>query len=167
MAAPLDTGADAATLVRVGRASVETAGSGVSLHKRLQKAFADVRRKKFAAEAAASVDYATAEALAFGSLMLEGHNVRLSGQDSQRGTFSHRHVVFTDQENGNRFCPLNANLGAGDNGVGALEAVELIYCCLTRLELNLCFVYFRSIAHFLNLASWALSMAILCNVQIH
>ena len=53
------------------------------------------------------VDWATAEALAFGSLLLEGHHVRLSGEDSQRGTFSHRHAVLIDQTNQNEYVPLN------------------------------------------------------------
>lgn len=43
------------------------------------------------------VDWATAEALAFGTLIVEGNHVRLSGQDVERGTFSHRHAVLHDQ----------------------------------------------------------------------
>jgi 2-oxoglutarate dehydrogenase E1 component len=58
------------------------------------------------------VDWATAEALAFGTLLLEGTNVRLSGQDSARGTFSQRHAVFHDMENDRRHVPLN-KLGLG------------------------------------------------------
>lgn len=53
------------------------------------------------------VDWATAEALAFGTLLVQGHSVRLSGQDSGRGTFSHRHSVLVDQDNEERFVPLN------------------------------------------------------------
>ena len=53
------------------------------------------------------VDWATAEALAFGSLALEGHRVRLSGQDCGRGTFSQRHSVLVDQSNENTYVPLN------------------------------------------------------------
>ncbi len=52
-------------------------------------------------------DWATAEALAFGSLQLEGYPVRLSGQDSTRGTFSHRHSAFINQETEERYYPLN------------------------------------------------------------
>ena len=58
-----------------------------------------------------SVDWATAEALAFGSLLLEGRPVRLSGQDSRRGTFSQRHAVLIDQETQAEHTPLN-HLGA-------------------------------------------------------
>ena len=51
-------------------------------------------------------DWATAEALAFGTLLAEGHDIRLSGQDSGRGTFSQRHAVWVDQESGEKFIPL-------------------------------------------------------------
>ena len=53
------------------------------------------------------VDWSTAEALAFGSLLLEGHRVRLSGEDVQRGTFSQRHALLIDQTNQNEYVPLN------------------------------------------------------------
>lgn len=52
-------------------------------------------------------DWATAEALAFGSLLLEGNRVRLSGQDVERGTFSHRHAVFHDQVTNSTYVPLS------------------------------------------------------------
>jgi 2-oxoglutarate dehydrogenase E1 component len=52
-------------------------------------------------------DWATGEALAFGSLLSEGYGVRLSGQDSGRGTFSQRHAVWVDQETEKRFIPLS------------------------------------------------------------
>ncbi|MBK8907848.1 MAG: 2-oxoglutarate dehydrogenase E1 component [Rhodospirillales bacterium] len=58
-------------------------------------------------ETGEGIDWATAEALAFGTLLLEGAPVRLSGQDSGRGTFSHRHSVLVDQENERRYVPLN------------------------------------------------------------
>ncbi len=54
-----------------------------------------------------SIDWSMAEHLAFGSLLLEGHPIRLSGQDSCRGTFSQRHAVFIDQKNEKRYVPLN------------------------------------------------------------
>ncbi len=52
------------------------------------------------------LDWGTGEALAFGSLVLDGHLVRLSGQDSRRGTFAHRHSWYFDQETGQGYCPL-------------------------------------------------------------
>jgi 2-oxoglutarate dehydrogenase E1 component len=58
-------------------------------------------------ETGEGIDWSTAEALAFGTLLLDGHHVRLSGEDSQRGTFSQRHAVLIDQTNQNEFVPLN------------------------------------------------------------
>jgi 2-oxoglutarate dehydrogenase E1 component len=58
-------------------------------------------------ESGEGIDWATAEALAFGSLLLDGHPVRLSGQDSGRGTFSQRHAVLVDQETEAHYLPLN------------------------------------------------------------
>ncbi|HEM46879.1 MAG TPA: 2-oxoglutarate dehydrogenase E1 component, partial [Alphaproteobacteria bacterium] len=63
------------------------------------------RRRKTIAEGT-PIDWGMGEALAFGSLLLEGTSVRLSGQDSSRGTFSHRHAVFMDQESGEEYAPL-------------------------------------------------------------
>jgi 2-oxoglutarate dehydrogenase E1 component len=63
-------------------------------------------------KAGAPYNWAFAEALAFGSLLLEGTPVRLSGQDSRRGTFSHRHSVLYDEKNRQRYIPLN-HLGNG------------------------------------------------------
>ena len=65
------------------------------------------RARKAALDAGEGLDWATAEALAFGSLLLEGHGVRLSGQDSGRGTFSQRHSVIVDQHTEERYIPLN------------------------------------------------------------
>ncbi len=58
-------------------------------------------------ETGADIDWATAEALAFGTLMCQGKRVRLSGQDSGRGTFSHRHAVLVDQETEAKYVPLD------------------------------------------------------------
>jgi 2-oxoglutarate dehydrogenase E1 component len=58
------------------------------------------------------IDWATGEALAFGTLLLDGHRVRLSGEDCQRGTFSQRHAVLVDQTNQNEYVPLN-NIARG------------------------------------------------------
>ncbi len=77
---------------------------GFHVHRTIQR-FLDARGK--AIETGQGIDWSTAEALSFGSLLLEGHPVRLSGQDSERGTFSSRHSVLIDQENEDRHTPLN------------------------------------------------------------
>ncbi len=66
-----------------------------------------MKQKREALDSGTGIDWATAEALAFGSLLVEETPVRLSGQDSGRGTFSHRHAVLIDQENEERYIPLN------------------------------------------------------------
>lgn len=66
--------------------------------------------KKVMMESGKGLDWAMGEALAFGTLLADGNGVRLSGQDCGRGTFSHRHSVFVDQETEERYIPLN-NLG--------------------------------------------------------
>ena len=68
-----------------------------------------LKERKKALETGKGFDWSMGEALAFGSLLLEGHHCRLSGQDVERGTFSHRHAVLHDQRDSNRdpFVPLN------------------------------------------------------------
>jgi 2-oxoglutarate dehydrogenase E1 component len=97
------TGVPLEALREIG-AKITVAPEGFHIHRTIQR-FLDARRS--AIEAGAGVDWATAEALAFGSLLEEGHNVRLSGQDSERGTFSQRHSVLIDQENESRYLPLD------------------------------------------------------------
>lgn len=65
------------------------------------------RREAFDAPDDARVDWATAEELAFASILAEGTPIRLSGQDSERGTFSHRHAVLRDLKTGERWTPLH------------------------------------------------------------
>jgi 2-oxoglutarate decarboxylase len=76
---------------------------GFTVHRKL-KPFLDRRRAVF--EEGASVDWAHAEALAFASLLALGVPVRLTGQDTERGTFSQRHAVLHDAKSGERWCPL-------------------------------------------------------------
>jgi 2-oxoglutarate dehydrogenase E1 component len=77
-----------------------------------------------------SISYADAESLAYGTLLLEGNAVRLSGQDCRRGTFSHRHAVLRDYETGESYCPLNSMLeiwkpGSTDNFVPGHHQAKL------------------------------------------
>ncbi|MDH6231440.1 2-oxoglutarate dehydrogenase E1 component [Mesorhizobium soli] len=81
---------------------------GFEVHKTIGR-FLDARRKMI--ESGEGLDWSTAEALAFGSILLDGNPIRLSGQDSERGTFSQRHSVLYDQRDENRYIPLN-NLSA-------------------------------------------------------
>lgn len=99
---PYDTGVDEETIRNIG-AAVSNPPTGFDLHRGLAKIL-DVRRKCI--ENGEGIDMATAEALAFGTLLLEGTHVRLSGQDVERGTFSHRHAVLHDQSNERQYIPL-------------------------------------------------------------
>jgi 2-oxoglutarate dehydrogenase E1 component len=97
-----DTGVRVEDLAHVAERSA-TLPAGFAPHRKLAALLE--RRRKVVAEGAA-IDWGTAEALAFGSLLLEGHHVRLSGQDSTRGTFSHRHAALVDQNTGVEYAPL-------------------------------------------------------------
>ncbi|MEH6721490.1 MAG: 2-oxoglutarate dehydrogenase E1 component [Aurantimonas endophytica] len=96
------TGVPLKTLKDIGNRLTKVP-DGFTVHKTIQR-FLDNRAKMI--ETGEGLDWATGEALAFGTLVSEGHPVRLSGQDSERGTFSQRHSVLYDQENENRFIPL-------------------------------------------------------------
>ena len=96
------TGVARASLVEVGQALTRLP-DGFHLHPKLNR-FLDARRKMI--ETGEGIDWATAEALAFGTLVAEGTFVRLSGQDSARGTFSQRHADFIDQVTEQRYTPL-------------------------------------------------------------
>jgi 2-oxoglutarate dehydrogenase E1 component len=98
-----DTGVEAKVLKEIG-AKITEVPPNFHVHRTIQR-FLDNRRK--AIETGEGIDWATAEALAFCSLLLEGHRVRLSGQDSERGTFSQRHSVLFDQETEARYTPFN------------------------------------------------------------
>ena len=91
------------TLADVGR-GLTTAPEGVPLHKTVERL---LEAKKAMFESGTGFDWATAEAIAFGSLLTEGFPVRLSGQDSARGTFSQRHSALINQDNEERYYPLN------------------------------------------------------------
>ncbi len=90
------------TLREVGAALVRVP-EDFNLNRKIARQL-DAKRK--AIESGENIDWATAEALAFGTLLIEGHPVRLSGQDCNRGTFSQRHAAWTDQENEKRWKPL-------------------------------------------------------------
>ena len=91
------------TLTRIGN-ELSSYPKDLRVHRTIRRLLEQKRRN---IEAGESIDWSTAEALAFGSLLLEGFPVRLSGQDSARGTFSQRHSVLVDQEDERKFTPLN------------------------------------------------------------
>ena len=103
-----DTGVALDTLRDIGK-KITTAPDGFAVHKTVQR-FLDNRAK--AIETGEGIDWATGEALAFCSLLKEGHPVRLSGQDCERGTFSQRHSVLFDQNTEERHTSFN-HLGKG------------------------------------------------------
>jgi len=90
------------TLKRVGEA-ITTVPADFNLHPKLKRLMTQRRQM---AETGEGIDWAMGEALAFGTLASEGYLVRLSGQDVQRGTFSHRHAYLIDQENERPYVPL-------------------------------------------------------------
>ncbi len=95
------TGAPLDILQKIG-AQITAAPDNFHIHRTIQR-FLDTRRQAIAQ--GGPIDWATAEALAFCTLLYEGHNVRLSGQDCERGTFSQRHSVLIDQESETRYLP--------------------------------------------------------------
>ncbi len=97
------SGIEKNSAVDIGK-KISTIPDNFTIHKTLKKVFIN-RLEMF--DQKKPIDWATAESLAFGSLLTEGFSVRLSGQDSGRGTFSQRHSVIRNQENHERYIPLN------------------------------------------------------------
>jgi len=98
----IETGIDKKLFDALGR-TLTTVPDSIQIHKTLARVV-DAKREMFAS--GRNFDWATGEALAFGSLLSEGYGVRLSGQDSGRGTFSQRHAVWVDQTDEHKFVPL-------------------------------------------------------------
>jgi 2-oxoglutarate dehydrogenase E1 component len=136
------TGVDLAVLKDLGR-KITKVPDGFRAHRTIQR-FLENRAK--AIDSGVGIDWATGEALAFCTLLQEGHHVRLSGQDSERGTFSQRHSVLIDQEDESRYTPFN-HLGA-DQG-----HYEVINSLLSE-EAVLGFEYGYSLAEPNALAIW-------------
>jgi 2-oxoglutarate dehydrogenase E1 component len=136
------TGVDVAVLKDIGRKITKVPDS-FRVHRTIQR-FLDNRAK--AIDTGVGLDWATGEALAFCTLLEEGHHVRLSGQDSERGTFSQRHSVLIDQEDESRYTPFNHL--SGDQG-----HYEVINSLLSE-EAVLGFEYGYSLAEPNALAVW-------------
>jgi len=132
---------EAATLQRILDA-IAAVPEGFRVHPKLARLVA--RRAEALREDA--VDWGTAEALAFGSLLLDGIPVRLSGQDSRRGTFSHRHALLVDQQTGAEYAPLQH--------LGPEQAPFLIYDSLLSEYAVLGFEYGYSVSRPKALVLW-------------
>ncbi|VDM48541.1 unnamed protein product [Toxocara canis] len=99
-----DTGVDVDLLRFIGAKSVSVP-EGFAVNEHLQKVHVASRIAKM--ESGRDIEWSTAEALAFGSLLLQGYDIRISGQDVGRGTFSQRHVMLVDQKTDAAIVPLN------------------------------------------------------------
>ena len=97
------SGVEKQKLIKIGK-KITTIPKNFNIHKTLKRVF-EIRLQNI--EKLNKIDWSTAESLAFGSLLTEGFSVRLSGQDSGRGTFSQRHAVLRNQDNHDRYIPLN------------------------------------------------------------
>ncbi len=97
------SGVDKKTLIETGK-KISKIPNNFSIHKTLKKIL-EQKQKMFTENS--PIDWSTAESLAFATLLIDGFSVRLSGQDSARGTFSQRHSVLRNQENHDRYIPLN------------------------------------------------------------
>jgi 2-oxoglutarate dehydrogenase E1 component len=98
-----DTGVSAEVLREIGRA-LTTVPEGFRLNPKIAR---QLEAKRAAIESGEGIDWATAEAMGIGSLCAEGTHVRMSGQDSGRGTFSQRHAVLVDQETEECYVPID------------------------------------------------------------
>ena len=120
---PESTGVCETLLSNVVKASVEFP-QDVKPHSRIQRMHIASRLKSLDED---KLDWATAEAMAFGSLTIDGYNVRLAGEDVERGTFSHRHAVLQDQDslNGSKFTtPLNDSQYMKQNAIGRFQVLN-------------------------------------------
>jgi 2-oxoglutarate dehydrogenase E1 component len=131
-----------ATLKQIGMA-LSRVPAGFEVHPRIAR---QLEMKQTVLDAGQGIDWATGEALAFGSLLLEGSRVRLSGEDCQRGTFSHRHAVLIDQTNQHEYVPLN--------NIGPDQAKIEIYNSLLSEAGVLGFEYGYSLADPRSLVLW-------------
>ena len=136
------TGVSAERLLKLGEA-ITTVPDGVDVHKTVKRV---IDRRKQVIQDGENIDWGTAEHLAFATLLDEGYPIRLSGQDSARGTFVQRHSHLVDQTTGERYTPLN-NLGDGQ------AAYEVIDSLLSE-EAVLGFEYGYSLADPNTLVLW-------------
>jgi len=118
MEKPVDTALPLKTLSEIGK-KITATPNGFNVHPKLQKLLE--QRSKMVEKDGPGVDWPMAELLAFGSLAKDGHHVRLSGQDCQRGTFSSRQAVLRDYETGAPYYSMN-NIAPGQASVEILNS---------------------------------------------
>jgi len=105
MLQPVDTTYDADKLKGIGKV-ISEAPNGIKFYKKADRVLRDRKKRVFETNL---LDWGTAENLAYGSLLEEGYNVRISGEDVERGTFSHRHAILRDVGSEERINLLNTN----------------------------------------------------------
>ena len=149
------TAIDAVTVERIYR-TLSSVPEGFTVHPKLARQFA--RRDRMFEEG--RIDWALGEAMAFGSLLIEGTPLRLSGQDSRRGTFAHRHSTLVDYETSAEHVPLSAlcDSGGGTNpgrSAGSGRSADLrIYDSLLSEYAALGFEYGYAVARSDALVMW-------------
>jgi len=136
-----DTGLDKASLKELGMALARPP-ENLTINAKVLRQL-EAKRKMM--ETGEGLDWSMGEALAYGSLLKEGYPVRLSGQDSCRGTFSHRHAVLIDQNTEERYTPLN--------NIGAPKEFEVVDSSLSEMAI-LGFEYGYSLAEPMALTLW-------------
>jgi 2-oxoglutarate dehydrogenase E1 component len=119
------TAIDPETMAEIGK-SLASVPEGFPMHRTVGRVL-ETRGKMF--ESGAGFDWATGEAMAFGSLLTEGFPVRLSGQDATRGTFSQRHSGIINQNTEERYFPLN-NIRAGQSQFDVIDSALSEYAVL-------------------------------------
>jgi 2-oxoglutarate dehydrogenase E1 component len=139
---PVNTGVKKETLFSLSQ-MLNTVPQKFALHPKLERL---LQKRRLTADSGHDLDWSGAEALAFASLLTEGFPIRLSGQDSGRGTFSQRHSVLVDTQTGQKFVPLNA--------LGKKQAPFAVYDSLLSEAGVLGFEYGYSLAQPYGLVLW-------------
>ena len=139
---PLETGVPQEKLMVIAR-QLNTVPAEFNLNPKLNRL---LKKRMETIEKGAGIDWGNAEALTFASLLAERVPIRLSGQDSGRGTFSHRHSVFTDIKTGDEYTPLNT--------LGKTQAPFLVYDSMLSEAGILGFEYGYSMAQPRGLVIW-------------
>jgi len=140
--APIDTGVKKETLISLAQ-KLNAVPEGFTLNPKLERL---LQKRLQTLQSGVGLDWAGAEALAFASLLTEGFPIRLSGQDSGRGTFSQRHSILVDIQTGKKYAPLNV--------LGKKQAPFTVFNSLLSEAGVLGFEYGYSLAQPYGLVLW-------------